>query len=162
MEQYVKPTTDLYDEHEGNVSTCSLQFRDYGGRTAFCGPVRTVACYRDNVLFKALLSEPGAGGVIVVDGQGSTECALMGDLLAAMGAGNGWSGVIINGAIRDSREIAAIDIGVKALGVNPAKSVKKGEGTVDTPVEFGGVRFAPGMWVYCDEDGVLVSPGGAL
>jgi len=158
----VIPTTDLYDEHEGKVKTCALQFRDFGGRDAFCGPVRTVACFQDNVLFKSLLSEPGAGGVIVVDGRGSTACALMGDMLAAMGAANGWSGVIIHGAIRDSREIAAIDIGVKALGVNPAKSIKQGDGTIDTPVEFGGVHFAPGMWVYCDEDGVLVAPGGEL
>ena len=82
----------------------------------------------------------------------------MGDMLAARARDNGWAGVIINGAIRDSAEIAGIDIGVKALGVNPAKSEKKGEGETDTELEFGGARFRPGHWVYCDEDGVLVSP----
>ena len=82
----------------------------------------------------------------------------MGDMLAAKGAANGWSGVVIHGVIRDSAEIADIDIGVKALGTNPAKSIKQGTGEVDCPVEFGGVRFEPGFWVYCDEDGVLVSP----
>jgi regulator of ribonuclease activity A len=88
----------------------------------------------------------------VVDGGGSMDCALMGDMLAARGAANGWSGVIIFGLIRDSVDISKIDIGVKALGVNPAK-----RGSVDEPVEFGGVRFEPGAWVYCDEDGVLVA-----
>ena len=82
----------------------------------------------------------------------------VGDMLAARAHDNGWSGVIINGAIRDSAEIAGLDIGVKALGVNPAKSAKKGEGETDVELEFGGVRFRPGHWVYCDEDGVLVSP----
>ena len=82
----------------------------------------------------------------------------MGDMLAARGSANGWAGVIINGAIRDSAEIADIEIGVKALGVNPAKSAKQGAGQVDVPLEFGGVIFRPGEWVYCDEDGVLVSP----
>jgi RraA family protein len=106
------------------------------------------------VLFRQLLGEPGDGGVIVVDGGGSTAIALMGDMLAARARDNGWAGVIINGAIRDSAEIAGIDIGVKALGVNPAKSAKKGEGETDVAVEFGGVRFRPGEWVYCDEDGV--------
>jgi len=109
-------------------------------------------------LLRELLNEPGGGAVIVVDGDGSTQRALLGDILAAKGAANGWSGLVINGVIRDSVEVAGIDLGVKALGTNPAKSIKAGQGTVDCPVEFGGVRFAPGSWVYCDEDGVLLSP----
>ena len=151
-------TTDLYDEHEGKVQTCAVQFRDFGGKTKFCGPIRTVRCYRDNQLFRALLDEPGNRAVVVVDGGASTESALMGDIIAAKGARNGWSGVVILGAIRDSAEIAEIDFGTKALGVNPAKSSKEGTGAVDEPVEFGGVTFTPGDWIYCDEDGILVAP----
>jgi regulator of ribonuclease activity A len=154
----VRATTDLYDDFEDSCQTCSLQFRDFGARKRFHGPVRTVECFEDNVLFRQLLGEPGNGAVVVVDGQGSTARALMGDMLAARGSANGWAGVIINGAIRDSAEIADIEIGVKALGVNPAKSAKQGAGQVDVPLEFGGVIFRPGEWVYCDEDGVLVSP----
>jgi regulator of ribonuclease activity A len=154
----MRATTDLYDDFEDSCETCSTQFRDFGKRKRFHGPVRTVECFEDNVLFRQLLSEPGDGAVIVVDGKGSTARALMGDMLAARAASNGWAGIIINGAIRDSAEIAGIDIGVKALGVNPAKSAKDGAGQVDVPVEFGGVTFRPGDWVYCDEDGVLVSP----
>ncbi len=153
----LRPTTELYDDHEDRCSTCATQFRDFGGRTTFSGRIRTVRCFEDNVLFRQLLGEPGHGGVIVVDGAGSTTRALMGDMLAARGFENGWSGVIINGVIRDSKEIAKVDIGVKALGVNPAKSAKRGEGAVDVPVEFGGVTFHSGCWVYCDEDGILVS-----
>jgi len=154
----MRPTTDLYDDHEDLVQTCSIQFRDFGGKVKFSGPIRTVACLDDNVLFRKMLNEPGNGGVIVVDGGGSLDCALMGDMLAARGASNGWSGVIIFGLIRDSVDISNIDIGVKALGVNPAKSKKTGAGSVDEPVEFGGVRFEPGAWAYCDEDGVLIAP----
>ena len=113
----MKPTTDLYDDYEGQVATCALQFRDFGGRTQFFGPIRTVRCDRDNQLFRALLDEPGNGAVVVVDGGGSTATALMGDIIAAKGAKNGWAGVVINGAIRDSAEIGRIDFGAKALGV---------------------------------------------
>jgi regulator of ribonuclease activity A len=154
----MRPTTDLYDDHEGTCETCSIQFRDFGGRRRFFGRIRTVKSFHDNVLFRRLLSEPGNGCVIVVDGDGSTARALMGDMLAARGRDNGWAGVIINGAIRDSAEIADIDIGVKALGVNPAKSEKKGAGKTDVELHFGGVRFRPGEWVYCDEDGILLTP----
>ncbi len=154
----MRPTTDLYDDHGDVARTCSTQFRDFGGRKRFFGPVRTVQCYRDNQLFRALLDEPGEGAVVIVDGGGALESALMGDIIAAKGAANGWAGCIIYGAVRDSAELANIDFGAKALGTNPAKSSKTGEGAVDVPVEFGGARFEPGQWVYCDEDGILVAP----
>lgn len=154
----MRPTTDLYDDFEESCETCSTQFRDFGGRKQFYGRIRTVRCFHDNVLFRELLNEAGRGGVIVVDGEGSTARALMGDMLAARARDNGWAGVIINGAIRDSADIAGIDIGVKALGVNPAKSDKKGAGETDVELHLGGICFRPGDWVYCDEDGILVSP----
>ena len=154
----MRATTDLYDDFEQSCQTCSTQFRDFGARKRFHGPVRTVECFEDNVLFRQLLDEPGDGAVIVVDGKGSTAKALMGDMLAARASANGWAGVIINGVVRDSAEIDGIEIGIKALGVNPAKSEKRGEGRTDVPVAFGGATFRPGDWVYCDEGGVLVSP----
>ncbi len=154
----MRPTTDLYDDFGDIAATCATQFRDFGGRKQFFGPVRTVQCYRDNQLFRALLDEPGDGAVVVVDGGGALESALMGDIIAAKGSANGWAGVVIFGAVRDSAELANIDFGAKALGTNPAKSSKKGAGAVDVPVEFGGVRFEPGQWIYCDEDGILVAP----
>ena len=150
--------TDLYDDYEKDCGTSALQFRDFGGQTRFCGQIRTVQCFEDNVLFRQMLDTDGNGAVIVVDGGGSTAIALMGDMLAARGAANGWSGVIINGAVRDSAEIASIELGVKALGTNPAKSTKTGAGETDLPVEFGGARYEPGHWVYCDEDGILIAP----
>ena len=154
----MRATTDLYDDFEETCETCAIQFRDYGGRSRFFGKIRTVRCFHDNVLFRQLLAEPGNGGVIVVDGGGSTARALMGDMLAARARDNGWAGVVIHGAIRDSAEITGVDIGVKALGVNPAKSDKNGEGETDVELHFGGALFRPGDWVYCDADGILLSP----
>ena len=153
-----RPNADLFDDYGDVSQTCSTQFADYGAARQFLGPIRTVRCFRDNQLFRALLDEPGDGAVVVVDGGGSLESALMGDLIAAKGLKNGWSGVVILGAIRDSVAIGDMDFGVKALGVNAAKSSKDGVGEVDAVVEFGGVRFEPGHFIYCDEDGILVAP----
>lgn len=154
----MRSTPDLYDDFEDIATTCSVQFRDFGGKTQFSGKIRTVKCRNDNQLFRALMDEPGNGAVAVVDGDGSTEVALIGDIIAAKAAKNGWSGVVIFGAVRDVVDLARIAIGIKALGSNPAKSIKKGKGAVDVVVEFGGVRFEPGHWVYCDGNGVLVAP----
>jgi regulator of ribonuclease activity A len=154
----MRPTPDLYDDFEDIAITCSVQFRDFGGKRQFSGPIRTVQCRNDNQLFRALMDEPGEGAVAVVDGDASTDVALIGDIIAAKAAKNGWSGVVIHGAVRDVAVLSTIDLGIKALGVNPAKSIKKGEGAVDVVVSFGGISFAPGNWIYCDENGVLVAP----
>jgi regulator of ribonuclease activity A len=150
-------TADLVDAHGDSLQSCDIQFRQFGARRAFHGPVRTVKTLEDNALIKRVLAEPGRGAVLVVDGGGSLRTALMGDLIGASAAANGWAGVIILGAVRDTAALAKIELGIKALGSNPRKSAKKATGSVDVPVEFGGAAFAPGSWVYSDEDGIVVS-----
>ncbi|GAA1951132.1 ribonuclease E activity regulator RraA [Microbacterium aquimaris] len=150
-------TADLYDERGDALASVSVQFQDLGGRRAFEGPIRTIRCFRDNGLVKDVLAGPGEGAVLVVDGGGSLESALMGDIMASSAVANGWAGVIIHGAIRDRDVLATLDLGVKALGSNPRKSVKDGAGEVDVPVEIGDVVFRPGGFVWADTDGILVA-----
>jgi regulator of ribonuclease activity A len=150
-------TADLVDAHGDAVKSCEAQFRQYGGRIRFHGPIRTVKSTEDNALVKQTLSTPGDGAVLVIDGAASLRCALVGDLIAGLGQKNGWSGLLIWGAVRDTVALASLDIGIKALGSNPWKSSKNGTGQVDVPVSFGGVEFRPGYWLYSDEDGILVS-----
>lgn len=149
-------TADLYDERGEELDSLALQFQNIGGNIAFDGPVRTIRCHRDNALVKATLATPGDGAVLVVDGGGSLESALVGDLIAASAVENGWAGVIVHGAIRDREAIGELPLGVKALGSNPRKSAKDGVGEVDVPVEIAGVVFRPGAHVWADADGVLV------
>ncbi|WP_295790479.1 ribonuclease E activity regulator RraA [uncultured Microbacterium sp.] len=149
-------TADLYDERGDALDSLSLQLMDVGGRTAFDGPIRTVRCHRDNALVKKMLATPGEGAVLVVDGGGSLESALVGDLIAASAVENGWAGVIVHGAVRDRAAIGTLEFGVKALGTNPRKSAKDGVGEIDVPVTIAGVVFTPGRHVWADSDGVLV------
>lgn len=132
---------------------------DFGGRLNFSGRAATVKCFENNPLVRATLGEPGAGRVLVVDGDASLRCALLGDKNAAMAFANGWSGIIINGCIRDSLDISKIDLGVKALATSPPHfiSSKRDPGLRDVPLSFAGVTVTPGDWVYADGDGVLVS-----
>lgn len=150
-------TADLYDQYETQVRVCDPIFRDYGGRSAFFGEVVTVKCFEDNTQVKSTLAESGAGRVLVADCGGSLRCAMLGDLIAASAVAQGWAGVILYGCVRDSYEIAEMDLGVKALATNPRKSQRRGEGQRDLPVTFAGVCFAPGNWVYADVDGILVA-----
>lgn len=150
-------TTDICDHFSGQIQIAEPMFGDFGGQAAFHGPISTVKVFEDNVLLRQALEEPGEGRVLVVDGGGSLRHALMGDMLAAMAEKNGWAGVIIFGCIRDSAEISHLNIGVKALGTMPLKSLKKGEGERDIAVRFAGISFKAGNYLYADEDGIVVS-----
>ncbi len=149
-------TTDLSDAFPG-VQATEPVFTDFGGRRTFSGPIETVKVFEDNVLVRQTLGTPGEGRVLVVDGGGSLRCALVGDVLGGMGAGNGWSGMIVNGCVRDSAALAGLDMGIKALAAFPIRSEKHGAGQVSIPVAFAGVVFRPGHWVYSDADGILVA-----
>jgi regulator of ribonuclease activity A len=152
----VPNTADLYDEYEEKLQSCDTQFRQYGGRAEFHGRIVTVRCHEDNALLKSVVSEPGAGQVLVVDGGGSVHRALLGDVIAGIALDNGWAGVVINGAVRDVAVLRTLDVGVKALGSNPRKSGKTGAGERDVPVTFGGCTFTPGAELHSDDDGVVV------
>ncbi len=151
-----RATADLVDEIGPEVRSCDLQLRQFGGRSMFAGPISTVRCFQDNALLKSVLSEPGNGGVLVIDGDASVHTALVGDLIAELGRSNGWAGVIVNGAVRDSAILRTLDIGIKALGTNPRKSTKTGAGERDVEVSFGGVTFRPGEILHSDDDGIVI------
>ncbi len=152
-----RPTADLVDDIGPDVRSCDLQLRQFGGRRAFAGRISTVRCFQDNALLKSILSEPGDGGILVIDGDGSVHAALVGDVIAELGRSNGWSGLIINGAVRDASTLVTLDIGIKAVGTNPRKSTKSGSGERDVPVTFGGVTFVPGEIAHSDDDGIVVT-----
>jgi regulator of ribonuclease activity A len=152
-----RPTTDLCDAHPTKVQVAAPLFRDFGGRVAFAGPISTLKVFEDNALVRSALEEPGQGRVLVVDGGGSLRTALVGGNLGQLGAKNGWEGILVYGCIRDSAEIAAVDLGVKALATIPLKSAKKGWGERDVPVIFAGLTFKPGAWLYADGDGVIIA-----
>jgi regulator of ribonuclease activity A len=151
-------TSELWDEHRDTAIVCETQFRQYGAVRAFSGPIATVRCLEDNVLFKQRVSEPGDGRVLVVDGGGSMRCALAGDNVIGAALENGWAGVVINGCVRDVEAVGELAIGVKALGSCPRPSGKSGAGEVDVPVVIGAATFTPGDTLYSDEDGILVLP----
>ena len=151
-------TADLCDDFIDVLKVATpIGFKDYGAKKNFNGEIVTVKCFEKNPLVKQMLSNDGTGKVLVVDGGGSLNCALLGDNLAAMGIENNWNGVVIFGCIRDSREISKMNIGVKALDTTPRKSIKIPEGEINIKVSFADIDFTPGHYIYCDEDGIVVT-----
>lgn len=158
------PTCDLCDQHkndsDGAFRVLPPLFRDFGKRIRFAGPVSTVKCFEDNTLVKAAVDSPGEGRVLVVDGGGSVRRALVGGNLGKAAAKNGWAGVVVYGAVRDSAELAECDTGIRALASMPLPTEKRNEGQKDISVQIEGVLIRPGDMLYADEDGIVVMPAG--
>ena len=154
-------TPDLSDGAPA-ARAIELQFVNYVAVRRFAGQVVTIKCHEDNSLVKACVGEPGNSRVIVVDGGGSMRRSLLGDMLAAKAAANGWAGLVINGVIRDVDQIGETDLGVQALGCCPVKTDKLGMGQRDVSLTVGGVDIDPGDYLYADNNGVLISKTALL
>ena len=150
-------TPDICDEFPADLQVLEPLFSEYGDSEQFSGEVVTIKCFEDNTLLKQTLGTDGTGKVMVVDGGGSLRRALLGDILAAMAADNGWQGVVINGCVRDVEILKTIRLGVRALNCHPARSDKRNEGQLNVPVAFAGTDIKPGQYLYADENGILVA-----
>ncbi len=151
-------TADLCDKFAEEIEVLELQMKSFGKKTHFHGEVVTLKIFEDNTLVRTALEENGKGKVLVIDGGGSLRGALVGGNLGKLAEQNDWEGIIVWGVIRDVLEISEQNIGIKCLGTNPTKTIKRNEGQMDVPVKFGSVSFIPGYFVYSDEDGIVVSP----
>ena len=150
-------TADLCDDYADRVMVVEPVFRSFGAVDAFHGPMATVKVWEDNLLLRQTLEQPGEGRVLVADGGGSLHRALLGEQVAQLALANGWSGILVNGCVRDVAALARIPLGVRALHPIPMKSRKTGRGESSVPVHFAGVSFYPGHFLYADPDGIVVS-----
>ena len=156
-ETELRPTPDLCDQFADRVRVAEPIFKNFGGDKAFMGEIATVKCFEDNSCVRQILSEPGKGRVLVIDGGGSMRRAYLGDMLCGLAVKHCWSGILVYGCIRDVDEIAKMGLGVQATGVHPMKTEKKGVGDIDVPVTFGGITFLPGDILYADNNGIVLS-----
>tara|TARA_B100000927_G_C16350349_1_gene423021 strand:+ start:244 stop:720 length:477 start_codon:yes stop_codon:yes gene_type:complete len=153
-------TADLCDEYK--LSVADPIFKSFGANTHCHGRIKTVEAIEDNSYVKKLLQTNGDGYVMVIDGRGSNRCALVGDNLAAMAIENNWSGIIVNGCIRDSIEISKIPISIKALNLVPNKSEKKDIGKYGLDLSFAGITFRENEYIYSDPDGIVIAEKNLL
>ncbi len=154
-------TADLLDEYPESIVLME-NFLSYGEVSTFFGRAKTIHAPEDNSLVRQALETEGNNQVLVIDGGASRACALVGDQLALLAIENGWAGIIVNGYIRDSAVIAEMHIGIKALGTNPRKSIKKNRGEADIELTIGQISIKPGNWIYSDTDGVVISEHNLL
>ncbi|MCK8521122.1 ribonuclease E activity regulator RraA [Aquimarina sp. D1M17] len=150
-------TADLWDEFTEELTLLNLDLKHFGKKDSFFGEVVTLKLHEDNTYVRKVLEEPGEGKVLVVDGGGSRRCALVGDNIAKLAIDNKWEGIIVYGSIRDSKEINTMNIGIKALGTCPVKSIKRNVGLRGENLIIEGTNIANSQYIYADWDGVVLA-----
>jgi RraA family protein len=143
----------------GRRGTLHGRVKPLSAKMNVAGPAVTVEVRPgDNLAIHAALSIAKPGDVIVVDGKGDLSCALIGEIMAAQAKASGIAGIIIDGAVRDSHELANGDYPIFAAGLNPCGPTKSVAGRVNAPISAGGTAIHPGDLVVGDADGVVVIP----
>jgi RraA family protein len=160
-EKFPAPVADLCDANASLILTGELRilepvFQAYGKCRSFSGRVVTMRVLEHNAGLRALLETPGEGRVIVLDGGGSTRCALFGGTLAEVARRSGWAGVVVYGCVRDVDDVNGCAIGVRALASNPRKPGKDGVTEMHVEVDVAGAVILDGEWLYADNDGIIV------
>ena len=137
---------------------CLVGLNSYGAKSVFEGEVVTVVCPNDNSLAKELIFQKGNGKILFIDGNASKAVALLGDNLAQQALENNWSGIVVNGMVRDVEILRSIPLAIYARGSCPKKSNKNNAGNINVDLCIDGVDIKPSFWAYGDENGILISP----
>lgn len=154
------PTTQLADASDQVRVVAGIR-RVAGGREV-CGPACTVWTRPGDLLFMVKATEVvQPGQVLVVDGAGREDAALMGEIFSGLLHGRGCGGAVVDGAVRDLDGIDEVGLPVFARHVYPGKDTVEGPGAINVPVVCGGVEVAPGDVVRGDVNGVVVVPAAA-
>ena len=150
-------TSELCDIYHEEVNVVEPLFANFGGSASFGGQIVTVKCFEDNGLRYDILEADGEGKVLVVDGGGSLRRALIDLELAQIALQNNWEGMVIYGSVRQVDELGELDIGIHAIASIPVSADSQGIGESDIRVNFGGVTFFSGDYLYADNTGIILS-----
>lgn len=150
-------TADLCDKYRDSVQVLNTPLKSYGGVNSFSGKIVTIELNRNNHdLVRILRDEKGENRVAVVDVR-KDFYAVVGDTLMGFAYKNGWAGIVINGYVRDTSITKSIPVGLLAVGTCPRKSFETNSAKRGVDLNFGGVTFRDGDYIYIDEDGVVIS-----
>ncbi len=150
-------TADVCDANP-DAKVIQSWFTSFGAASKCAGPVETICTRDDNSMVKRVLTEAGAGRILLIDNKGSTNCAMIGGNLAAQAAEHGWLGIVVSGAVRDVAELREVGIGIFALATCPRRSLNRGIGERGRAVRIGGERINQGDFLVADADGVVTLP----
>jgi regulator of ribonuclease activity A len=150
-------TADLCDKYPNDVRILDPLFHSYGGSKKMTGRIIILKLPGNNKTLAELLKTTDGGGRIIVIDVDAQYTAVVGDNMMKFALESNWAGMIVNGYVRDTENTKEIDVGLFALGRCPKKTMKPCDGVLHTTLNFAGVTFVEGDYLYADSDGIIVS-----
>jgi regulator of RNase E activity RraA len=115
----------------------------------------------DNLMLHKALSLAARGDVLVINAQSDTSRAVMGGLMTRLAVQRGVAGIVVDGAVRDTEEMAELQFPAFSRGVSANAPDRGRAGQVNVPVACGGIVVVPGDIVVADSDGIVAVPQDA-
>jgi 4-hydroxy-4-methyl-2-oxoglutarate aldolase len=144
-------------EASGRQGLVDVDLRQIVPGSRACGPARIARCGQDdNLMVHAVMASLRPGEVLVLCMPEPAPVALLGDLLATQAQARGAAAVLVDAAVRDSEELAAMGVPVWTRWVRSRGATKDIVGELDVPVVVGGQEIRPGDLVVLDADGVTI------
>lgn len=167
VQHFDRPDTSLLQLFNGipipNIDDAMSRTAAIGGgihsfnNTPLIGPAYTVNLPEgDNLLFYYAIQNANPGDVIVVANNGFKNRALCGEIMATWAQKRKLAGFVVDGSVRDGRELSAMNFPVFAINNIPNGPYKNGPGEINVPITVGGKVVRPGDIIIGDPDGLLV------
>lgn len=144
------------DDSMNRMGAINESIHQMNGRNVL-GPAFTVKVPSgDNLMIFLAIEKAKPGDIIVIDGDGNMERALVGEMLAKFAQSKKIGGFVINGCIRDYDVVHKMEIPIFAKGRTPNGPFRNGPGEINTPISIGRKVIFPGDIIIGDSDGVIV------
>jgi 4-hydroxy-4-methyl-2-oxoglutarate aldolase len=156
------PTTQIADGG-GPIAVVGPGIGPMVAATEICGPAVTLWTAPGDILY--ILKSPDLvrpGDVLVIDGGGRLDAAVIGDVIGGRLLANGCAGIVADAAVRDLEGLEALGLPVHARGAHPATGSNVGPGALNVPIQCGCVAVHPGDVVRADRSGVVIVRAGGL
>lgn len=151
-------TAEICDNFPERVTILPLSFHHFGAIKYCSGKIRTVEIETDNSQVISLLEQPVTDSVLFISSKlPHRDFAVVGDRLASIAIESGWSGIVLDGGVRDVETLGQMPICIAATSIWPMRGARSGGGQQDVRLKIGGETVAPGMHAYVDSDGILIS-----
>ncbi len=146
-------------EASGREGLVDLPLIQLTPHSRVAGPARTVLCAQgDNLMVHAVMAVAQPGEVLVIGMPQPEPVALVGELLATQAKARGVAGLLVDAAVRDAEELAALGVPVWARYIRARGAERKTPGRLGVALEVGGAVIRNGDIVVLDADGAVAIP----